>query len=69
MWFEHCELYLNWLDLLDVYFETYDTMPTGTKKEKEQKRIRFEDLMTSLKEKKKIEQKLDDLWGCDAGYP
>ena len=69
LWFQHCAVYLNRLEALDAYFELYDTMPMVTKEDREQKRITFDGLMRTLKEKKEIEQDLEDLWGCDAGYP
>lgn len=65
LWFEHCSVYLNRLEALDAYFELYDTMPTGTKEEKKEKRLTFDGLMRVMKEKKDIEQDLDDLWGLD----
>lgn len=64
-WFEHCQIYMNRLEALDAYFELYDTMPTETKEEKEQKRLTFDGLMRTMKQKKDIEQDLDELWGLN----
>lgn len=69
LWFDHCAVYLNRLDTLDAYFNLYDTMPTGTKEEKQQKRYTFDRIMQGMKEKRDIEQDLEELWGCDAGCP
>jgi len=62
LWFEHCVVYLNRLEALDAYFVLYDTMPTGTKQEKQEKRLTFDGLMRTLKEKNDIENDLDELW-------
>lgn len=63
LWFQHCAIYLNKLEALDAYFVLCDTMPTNTKDEKIQKRLAFDGLMRVMKEKKDIEQDLDELWG------
>lgn len=65
MWFEHCTVYLNRLEAFDAYVTLCDTLPTVTKKEKEQKRLAFDGLMRVLKEKRDIEADLDELWNLD----
>ena len=62
LWFEYCELYLTRLETLDAYFTLCDTLPTGTKKEKELKRVAFDNLMMTIKQKKDIEDELDEIW-------
>ena len=62
LWFEYCELYLTRLETLDAYFTLCDTLPTGTKKEKELKRAAFDNLMITIKQKKDIEDELDEIW-------
>lgn len=69
LWFEHCDVYLNRLETLDAYFVLYDTMPTATREEKNEKRFTFDNLMRTMKLVKDVEKDLDDLWGCDAGHP
>ena len=63
LWFEHCEIYMDRLSVVDAFFNVYDTLPTETKEERKEKNIVFDSLMRVMKEKNDIEQDLNALWG------
>lgn len=65
LWFDHCTIYIHRLEALDARFQLYDTMPTGTKQEKEGKRRVFDTIMTTLQQVRNIEKDLDDQWNLN----
>jgi hypothetical protein len=50
------------LSAMDAFFNVYDTLPTETKEERQEKNIVFDSLMRVMKQKNDIEQDLNTLW-------
>jgi len=64
-WFDLCEMYLILLETVDVNIELYDALPTGTKQQKEHKRLIFADTMKTMNDQHDVQRQLDTMWGLD----
>jgi len=65
MWFDLCDMYLARLERFDAGMNRLDTMPTLTKRDKEEKRELFDMTMRVMNLNRGTEKKLDKLWGLD----
>lgn len=62
LWFQLCGNYLNRVEAFDNYTRMIDNMHPTTKNEFDLKMIHMASFMRIMKEKKDLEDELDELW-------
>ena len=67
LWFQLCDIYLNRIDSFDNYTRMIDNMHPTTKAEFNDKMMHMTGFMRVMKEKKDIEDELDELWSIKDG--